>query len=195
MQGPKTCSAVVVLAAVVATADIAGQKKAVRMSQPFTYDSRGVGDNPVSHVIVLKPKEEGQFISRTLLGALQQMQFSVPKHVLSASTPLAPARWHETDTVPLARDVIARHDQAYPQFRLGADVIYGLQYRVRYEVDTKPRTRSFVIDVTPVIYRRGAASSKWHDIKPDYSSDFFAARLIQQITKDLSAEHTSGAGR
>jgi hypothetical protein len=179
-------STLVILAVVMASDGVSGQRKTVRMSQEFTYDSRGIGSNPVLNVIALKPNEEDQFVSKTLLEALQQMQFSVAKHDLSATTPLAPNRMHETDIVPLSRDLITSHDTANPRLGLGVDVIYGLQYRVKYVVDTRPRTRSFVIDVTPVMYRRGAASSKWRDYNSDYSSDFFAQQLIQQVSRNLS---------
>ena len=155
------------------------------MSQEFTYDSRGVGSNPVMNVIALKPNEEDQFVSRTLLETLQQLQYSVVRHDLSATTPLAPNQTHETDIVPLSRDLISNHDAENPRLGLGTDVIYGLRYRVKYAVDTRPRSRSFVIDVTPVMYRRGAASSTWRDYNSAYSSEFFARRLIQQVTKNL----------
>src|SRR4051812_47754643 len=186
MRMPATRSALVILVVVTASPGVSGQKKTVRMSQEFTYDSRGVGSNPVLNSIALKPNEEDQFVSRTLLDALQQLQFSVAKHDLSATTPLAPNQTHETDIVPLSPELIASHDAANPRLGLGADVIYGLQYRVKYVVDTRPRTRSFVIDVTPVMYRRGAASSKWRDYNSDYSSDFFAQQLILQVGKNLS---------
>jgi hypothetical protein len=193
MRMSATRSALVVLAVVMASRGVSGQKKTVRMSQEFTYDGRGVGPNPVLNSIALKPNEEDRFVSRSLLDALQQLQFSVAKHDLSATIPLAPNQTHETDIVPLSRDLIASHDAANPRLGLGTDVIYGLQYRVQYAVDTRPRTRSFVIDVTPVVYRRGAASSRWRDYNSDYSSDFFAQRLIQQVSKNLS--EAQGVGR
>jgi hypothetical protein len=159
------------------------------LSKPFTYESRGVGSNPVDTILRLKPGTERSLVSWAVLDALQRMDFSVGGR---SGEQLQPDKSYTTDIVTLGDDWVASHDRASPNLQLWKEVVYGLQYKIRYRIDSNPRDRRLVCEVIPVLYQRGAATTRWHQYSREYSGRFFAERLLSQVEQNLQQANFDG---
>jgi hypothetical protein len=161
-----------------------GDKKGFSFKQPFVLSGQaGIGANPVEGMLVLKPNQEQSFLSRVLLQTLQESHFSLTARLPDPRVPLLPQKSYETDVVPVSEDVLKEYNgKVKSEVMLSLDVNYGLQYRLRYEINTE-RDRYFYIQLEPILYFRGAASTKWREYKKPYAGDYFADKLTS-ILKD-----------
>jgi hypothetical protein len=170
------------LACLMFSSTLFGDQKWFSYKQAFELSGQvGIGANPVAGIIVLRPEQEQPFLSRVLLQTLQDYHFSVSALSADPRVPMVPQKPYETDVVPMSDDSIKEYNQkATNQTAVSLDVNYGLQYRIRYEINTD-RDRFFYIQMEPVLYFRGAASAKWREYKKPYVGDYFAEKLNQTL--------------
>lgn len=166
---------------------VAAQKQMYKYSKSFTYDDRGAGGTPVQGIIVIEPGKEIQFASIALLQTMQELQHGFLRKSSDMQNPLAPKVKYLTDIVPLNDGELMAYNSVLNnvRFRLSDEYIIGVQYELRYDINDNPRNRSFIIELTPILYYKGEGGN-WHNYKSDYSSNYFAERVTKLLDKKLN---------
>jgi hypothetical protein len=162
-----------------------GQKRKHKFPQPFTYDAKGIGGTPVEGVILLAQGTEVQVASRVLVQTLQELQHGFVRRQEDLQNPLTPNKEYSTDIVPLGNELDQYNSNPdHSKMPLAKDVLYGISYKVRYQINDEARNRNFLIELTPILHKKGAGG-KWREYSKSYSSKFFADRVLTLLERNF----------
>jgi hypothetical protein len=179
----RTMCVVIALAGTMAVTTLA-QPKRIEIVQPFDYPALGVGPQ-LREVLIVRPGEEDDVASRAIVTGLQHLQHSLVDAPKLLAKPLAPGRDYAVETARLSDADIRAHNDSYPTTRLPTTAIYGVSYKIRYEIHKDEKNRRLLVLLTPTLYHRGTAS-KWREYREDYSGEFFATRVVRAITEQFT---------
>ena len=152
----------------------------VNLSIPFRYEGLGAGANDVRNEIVLPVDRESTFISRAIVNALQELEFSVVEPDVELGSPLPQGKQFTTDTVPIRAAVIADHNIQHEGEMSLPPRFYSLRYHGAYRLVD----RDLVFELTAELYERAAATTSRLYTK-SYSANFFIAPLGNAIKAKL----------
>ncbi|CAN5309410.1 hypothetical protein BH10PSE4_BH10PSE4_14250 [soil metagenome] len=146
---------------------------------PFQYQGLGVGEGAVQGGIVLTKDSEATYVSRALVAALQDRQYSLVSPKLPVGAVVPQGKTWTSDIVPLSPDMIERHNGAYPSMSLPPRY-YSLQYYGEYRLER----RELLFSISARLYERAAATEP-RPYKKAYSGDFFVAPLAASLKARL----------
>jgi hypothetical protein len=136
-------------------------------------------------VLIFRAGQEGDAASRAIVTALQRLQHSLVDAPKVLGKPLAPGRDYAVEIARLSDSDIHTHNESYPTIRVPTTAIYGISYKVRYEIHKEEKNRRLLVLLTPTLYHRGTAS-KWREYRQDYSGEYFATRVVRAINEQFA---------
>lgn len=133
----------------------------------------------------IAPGEEKVAISRAIICALQEMEYSI-EPTIPIGELLPEGQDIITDPVPLRPAVILSHNSKSLLDPIPLNARYRLTYLVQYGIVDKPflTHKHFSLMIWSILERRGAGG-KWHAYPKSYSTRFFACRLRDRIEEKL----------
>lgn len=164
-----------------------------RLAIPYQYPSLAAGSEGVA-TVVLAPQSERAALSRAIVRALQEMEYSVIRPALPVGDLLPEGHDIVTDAVPLVKADIASHNRDSFLAPIPDDALYRLAYRLRYRVEDESALahKQLSLIIWSVLERRGAGG-RWHAYPKTYSARFFAGRLCSRIEAELRRNHGAGS--
>ena len=153
---------------------------------PYKYRSLAAGSEGVIIPVIAQGKEKIT-ISRAIIRALQEMEYSIIEPKIPLGELLPESQDIITDAVPLRKTDILSHNSNSLLAPVPNDALYRIKYRLRYGIVDKPflAHKHVSLKIWSILERRGTGG-KWHAYPKSYSGRFFANRLRDRIEKELN---------
>jgi hypothetical protein len=152
---------------------------------PYKYNSLAAGNEGVIIPVIAQGKEKIA-ISRAIIRALQEMEYSIIEPNIPFGQLLPEGQNIITDAVPLKNIDVLSHNRGSLLSPIPIDALYRIKYRLRYGIVDKPflTHKHFALKIWSILERRGSGG-KWHAYPKLYSGRFFANRLRDRIENEL----------